>query len=145
MSFVFPYREMPKSQRFSASGGFPLYFPIGKCPNPRNHPPPAVFLCISFNREIPKYQEIARTVEPPLPRPHASAQKLWGGGTSHETCPPDGAGAAEVPPAPRQQLSGKPEKLWGGAPLLTVSSVQAEGAASCDRNPGVKRFGKNVR
>ena len=44
--FVFSYRGIPKSQKFPASGGFPLYFPIGKCPNLRYPPPPGGFLCI---------------------------------------------------------------------------------------------------
>ena len=45
---AFSHREMLKSQKISASGGFPLYFPIGKCPNLKKIPPPAVFLCISL-------------------------------------------------------------------------------------------------
>ena len=59
-------KQMPESQKESASGGFPLHFPIGKCPNLkksrlrrfsfvfpyreipkcRKNPPPAVFLCV---------------------------------------------------------------------------------------------------
>ena len=37
---------MAKSQKFSASGGFPLFVPIGKRPNLRNSLPTVAFLCI---------------------------------------------------------------------------------------------------